>query len=492
MGPIAPPGSIRGFLGGGKIPTIWTKSLAFGIGKGLRLVKASPPSFLHFVSMSDDLTLLERAVPRYTSYPTAPHFSAQVGADTYASWLKALSPEATLSLYLHVPYCNEMCHYCGCNTKAVRQRDPIERYAEHLLQEIRLIGALSGSKRVAYLHWGGGTPSILGEDLLQKVTAELQACFDFSAIREHNIELDPRKITRSLVRALVEMGVNRVSLGVQDFSPHVQRLIGRLQPYDLVERSVALLREAGLDSINFDLMYGLPQQSLRDLEHTAKLTVKLKPSRIALFGYAHVPWFKKHQSLIKEHDLPGPQERLQHARVATDIFVAAGYQAIGLDHFAFPDDELAIAARENRLHRNFQGYTTDNADALIGLGASSIGSMPQGFVQNAPDVAGYARAVEEGRPATLKGIAFNDDDRLRAEIIERLMCDMAVDLGRYGGGAAFADELAALVPLAKSGLVTLEGDVMSVTEAGRPFIRLAAAVFDTYLPANKARHSVAV
>jgi len=444
------------------------------------------------MAMSEDLTLLERAVPRYTSYPTAPHFSAQIGPDAYAGWLGALSPETSLSLYLHVPYCNEMCHYCGCNTKAVRQRDPIDRYAEHLLQEIRLIAALSGSKRVLYLHWGGGTPSILGEDLLQKITAELQNRFDFSDMREHNIELDPRKITRSLVRALVDMGVNRVSLGVQDFAPHVQQLIGRIQPFDLVERSVALLREAGLASINFDLMYGLPQQSVSDLQRSAELAVSLKPQRIALFGYAHVPWFKKHQSLIKEHDLPGPQERLQHARIATEIFEAAGYQAIGLDHFAFPEDKLAVAAREQRLHRNFQGYTTDNADALIGLGASSIGKLPQGFVQNAPDVAGYARSVESGRPATLKGIALNADDQLRADIIERLMCDMAIDLGRYGGGRAFADELAGLAPLAKSGLVEIDGEIVSVTDMGRPFIRLAAAVFDSYLPANRARHSVAV
>jgi oxygen-independent coproporphyrinogen-3 oxidase len=343
-----------------------------------------------------------------------------------------------------------------------------------------------------HLHWGGGTPSILGEDWLKRITGALRDAFDLSALREHNIELDPRRITRPLVRALKEIGVNRVSLGVQDFAPHVQRAIGRVQPFGMVERSVALLREADIHQINFDLMYGLPKQSREDVARSAELALSLAPQRIALFGYAHVPWFKKHQALIRKNDLPGPRERLAQAHMAAEAFTSAGYVAVGLDHFAMPHDDLAIAVREKRLHRNFQGYTTDGADALIGLGASSIGKLPQGFVQNAPDVAGYARAVQAGRPATVKGLALNDDDRLRAEIIERLMCDLRLDLRAFGGATRFRREREALAPLANAGLLTLGSEEITITEAGRPYIRLAAAAFDAYLAANPARHSVAV
>ncbi len=442
--------------------------------------------------MTADLTLLERNVPRYTSYPTAPHFSPRIGPDAYGAWLAGLPAAATLSLYLHVPYCTELCHYCGCNTKATRQRAPVDRYAELLLDEIALIAAQTGRRRAVHLHWGGGTPSILGGDWLRRIADALARAFDLSALREHNIELDPRKVTRPLVAALAAIGVNRVSLGVQDFAPHVQRAIGRVQPFDLVERSVALLREADIASINLDLMYGLPQQGRADVARSAELAVALAPQRIALFGYAHVPWFKKHQSLIRDADLPGPEERLQQARSAADIFAASGYTAIGLDHFARAGDEFAIAARERRLHRNFQGYTTDNADALIGFGASAIGRLPQGFVQNAPDVAGYARAVGAGRPAVVKGLALTSDDRLRAAIIERLMCDLRLDLSQFGGAQDFRAEIAALDQLADAGLLMIEGETIAISEAGRPFVRLAAAAFDAYLPANQARHSLAV
>lgn len=442
--------------------------------------------------MTADLTLLERNVPRYTSYPTAPHFSPQIGAERYADWLAALPADATLSLYLHVPFCTELCHYCGCNTKATRQRGPIDAYAEHLLAEIRLILALTGRRRAVHLHWGGGTPSILGEDWLRRIVDALGEAFDLSALREHTIELDPRHMTAPLVDALAEIGVNRASLGVQEFAPHVQHAIGRIQPFELVERCVAMLRAAGIDRLNFDLMYGLPKQGRADIARSAERAVSLHPSRIALFGYAHVPWFKKHQALIKDSDLPGPQERLRQARVAADVFEGAGYQTIGLDHFALPDDELAIAAREGRLHRNFQGYTTDLADALIGFGASAIGRLPQGFVQNAVDAAGYARAVEAGRPATVKGIALSDDDRLRAGLIERLMCDLSLDLSRFGGISRFRQEIEALAPLAEAGLIAIDDEIITVTDAGRPLLRLAAAAFDAYLPANQARHSLAV
>jgi oxygen-independent coproporphyrinogen-3 oxidase len=437
------------------------------------------------------LALAERNVPRYTSYPTAPHFSAAVGPRAYAQWLEALPREATLSLYIHVPFCTELCFYCGCNTRAARRREPVEAYATRLLDEIVLLAPLRG-RRLTHLHWGGGTPSILGPRWLQTIAARLAALFDLDEVKEHAIELDPRRVDKELVHALAAIGVTRASLGVQDVSPHVQRAIGRIQPFELVEQTAAWLRDAGIARLNIDLMYGLPKQTARDVARSAELAASLAPQRLALFGYAHVPWFKTHQRLIDEAALPGLRERLAQAQTAAETLAGLGYERIGLDHFARPDDELALAAREKRLRRNFQGYTADDAEALIGVGASAIGRLPQGFVQNAPDVAGYARAVAAGRFATVRGIALSDEDRLRAAIIERLMCDLAVDLDAFGGAGRFPGEVAAIRALAEQGLVRVGNSQIAVTEAGRPFVRLVAAAFDAYLGAGQKRHSVAV
>jgi oxygen-independent coproporphyrinogen-3 oxidase len=443
-------------------------------------------------NQTNSLALAERNVPRYTSYPTAPHFSAAVDAAAYGGWLAALPGRATLSLYIHVPFCTELCFYCGCNTHAVRRREPVETYAERLVDEIALLDGLKGRK-LTHLHWGGGTPSILGPAWLETIATRLASLFDLSELKEHAIELDPRRLDKPLARTLAAIGVTRASLGVQDAAPHVQRAAGRVQPFELVERAAGWLREAGIDDLNIDLMYGLPEQTARDAAHSAELAASLEPQRLALFGYAHVPWFKTHQRMIDEAALPGPIARLEQAQAAAETLQGLGYQAIGLDHFAQPDDELAAAAREKRLRRNFQGYTVDDADALIGLGATAIGKLPQGFVQNAPDVAGYSRAVAGGKFATVKGIVLSDDDRLRAGIIERLMCDLEIDLAAVEGGPQrFAAEIAALHPLAEEGLVTIEGARVAVTAPGRPFVRIAAAVFDAYLGAGAKRHSVAV
>jgi len=438
-----------------------------------------------------NLALAERNVPRYTSYPTAPHFAAAVGPAVYGDWLSRLPHAADVSLYIHVPFCTELCLYCGCNTRAVRKREPVDAYAERLLDEIALLEALRGRK-LTHLHWGGGTPSILGPHWLETIAARLAALFDLSSLKEHAIELDPRRLDRALTRTLAAIGVTRASLGVQDVSPQVQQAIGRIQPFEMVERAAEGLRDAGISKLNIDLMYGLPTQSVRDVARSAELAASLKPQRLALFGYAHVPWFKTHQKRIDQAVLPGAAERLEQARVAAETLTGLGYEAIGLDHFAWPDDELAVAARAKRLHRNFQGYTTDEAAALIGLGASAIGKLPQGFVQNAPDLAGYSRAVAGGRFATVKGLALTDEDRLRADIIERLMCDLAIDLARFGGPQRFAAEIEALAPLAGEGWLRIDDSRITVTPPGRPYVRLAAAVFDTYLAASQKRHSVAV
>ncbi|MGV3633565.1 MAG: oxygen-independent coproporphyrinogen III oxidase [Pseudorhodoplanes sp.] len=431
-------------------------------------------------------------VPRYTSYPTAPNFSSAIDAQRYKGWLAALPAETTLSLYIHVPFCAELCLYCGCNTKAVRRREPVDRYVESLVREIELTAMHLGSRRVSHLHWGGGTPSTLGEDGFQRVMDRLARTFDLSAIHEHAIEIDPRHANPSLASLLARIGVNRASFGGQDFAPDVQREIGRIQPFDLVKRCVDMFVEAGILGINIDLMYGLPRQNAAGIARNADLAASLQPGRIALFGYAHVPWMKKSQRLIDASLLPGHQERLAQASVAASVLTGHGYRAIGFDHFADPRDELAVAAQTGRLRRNFQGYTTDQADALIGFGASAIGRTPSGYVQNAPDIAGYARAIAAGRLPVVKGVALTADDRLRAGIIERLLCDFAVDLDALAPGADFDDELARLTPLAEAGFLAIDGRKIAILDPGRTFARLAAAAFDAYLPANQTRHSVAV
>jgi oxygen-independent coproporphyrinogen III oxidase len=441
--------------------------------------------------------MLSRPVPRYTSYPTAPHFTSAVDPASYASWLQALPGDATLSLYLHVPFCAQLCFYCGCHTKAILRRDPIEAYAQRLIDEIALVARHCGRRKIVHVHWGGGTPSILGTQWLARLHGELGHRFDLAAVREHAIELDPRHLTPELASTLRDIGVNRASLGVQEFNSRVQTAIGRVQPFHLVEDAIAMLRESGIDRINLDLMYGLPKQQVRDVKHTIMLADLLQPQRIAVFGYAHVPWFKPQQRLIDEDDLPLAEERLRQAEAAHVTLLVLGYQPIGLDHYARPDDEIALAARTGRMRRNFQGYSTDEADVLIGLGASAISRLPQGFTQNAPDVSGYSRAVGSGTFATARGIEISRDDRVRGHVIERLMCDLAVDLAPaqasdLGADGCFAEEIEALRPLADDGLLVIDGHRLRMTEKGRPFVRLVAAAFDAYLPRGQARHSAAV
>ena len=440
--------------------------------------------------------MLERAVPRYTSYPTAPNFSTAVDADVFGSWLSSLPGAAALSLYLHVPFCRELCHYCGCHTKATLRDEPIIAYARRLAEEVALVASRTGRRKVTHIHWGGGTPSILDTRQLQLIADKLAHHFDLSAIREHAIELDPRYVTQELATALRDIGVNRASLGVQDFSEHVQQAAGRIQPFDTVRKAVDTLNDFDIKRINIDLMYGLPKQTVADVRRTARLAHTLQPQRVAVFGYAHVPWFRPQQRLIADADLPSSPERLAQAEAAHETLVQFGYRPVGLDHYARPDDQLV--AKSGRLQRNFQGYTDDDADALVGLGASAISRLPQGFAQNVPAVGNYSRAIADGKLATAKGIELSDDDRLRGHIIERLMCDMAVDLDAVADEAGldvdtdFADEIEALQPFQDNGSVLIDGRRIRITESGRPYMRLVASVFDTYLAQAKSRHSMAV
>jgi oxygen-independent coproporphyrinogen III oxidase len=443
------------------------------------------------------LVLAERSAPRYTSYPTAPHFSKEIGHTQMREWLVALEPRASLSLYFHVPFCKTICAYCGCHTKAVRQEAPLTAYKETLLREAELTARTTRARAVASIHWGGGTPSILGPARFGEIVERLRDLFDMTTETEHAIELDPRVLDAPMVEVLARAGIGRASFGVQDLNEHVQEAAGRLQPFEVVAQAVAMLRQAGISAINLDLMYGLPGQSVDDAARTAALAASLDPQRLAVFGYAHVPWFKANQKLIDATALPGVAERLAQAAAVRRTLEGAGYEAVGLDHFARPDDPLAVAAREGRMRRNFQGYTIDSAQALLPFGVSSIGRLPQGFVGNATDLAGWRRAVEADRFAVTRGLAFSVEDLARGEIIERLMCDLAVDFGaialEHGFSVdAFDEARVALGALAGDGVLEVAGRRVSVTERGRPFVRLAAAAFDAYLNSSNARHSAAV
>lgn len=439
-----------------------------------------------------------RAVPRYTSYPTVPHFTQAVGAEAYAGWLAELDPAEPISLYLHVPFCRQVCWYCGCNMKLATRNGPLRDYTETLLREIELVAErLPGRLKVSHLHWGGGTPTALEPEDLTRAMEAVRERFDFTADAELAIESDPRTLTDAMTARIGALGFNRASFGVQEFDPRVQQAINRIQPPEMVRASVEGLRSAGVRGINFDLIYGLPHQTAESLVRTIGLCAEMRPDRVALFGYAHVPWMAKKQRLIDAAALPGAAERLAQANAAAEALQAAGYEAIGLDHFALPDDPLAVAARQGRLRRNFQGYTTDRAETLLGLGATSIGRTPSGFVQNIAETGAWARAVGEGRLPVAKGVAFGGEDRLRGAVIEGLMCNGQVDLAALRAcfnapPDVFAGAEAALAEMAADGLIAYDGRRIETTAAGRPFVRVVAAAFDAYLQPQAARHSVAV
>ena len=440
----------------------------------------------------------DQRVPRYTSYPTAPHFSPAVGADRYGAWLAELPRETELSLYLHIAYCAEMCWFCGCHTKITRQYAPIADYLDCLLKEIDLVAdRLPSGMTARHIHYGGGTPSILTPEDFVGTLDKLRSRFLLAETAEIAVELDPRTTDQDYIAAMVRGGVNRASIGVQDFNPQVQEAINRIQPYDVTARVIQWLRELGIEQINMDLIYGLPYQTVDSLQETIGLAAEFAPRRIALFGYAHVPWMKKHQRLIPEDSLPGMEERWRQYESASRQLIDAGYVQIGLDHFARGDDPMALALAENRLHRNFQGYTTDEAECLIGFGASGIGSLPQGYVGNETTIHGYKDLIRAGKLATARGIGVDRDDLLRRELIERLMCDLFLDIdalaARWGVEAAqFDEDIERLRPMEQDGLITIAGRRIALTEEGRPLVRAACAAFDRYLHKGEMRHSRAV
>ncbi|MEZ5818365.1 MAG: oxygen-independent coproporphyrinogen III oxidase [Hyphomicrobiaceae bacterium] len=447
--------------------------------------------------MPESAELVERyarPAPRYTSYPTANHFSPAIGRSEYRAWLAEVPRDPNLSLYLHIPFCEILCHYCACTTKATRRYEPVKRYVGALKTEIaHVAGLLLGRPSAAHVHWGGGSPSVLAPAEILAITEVLRSSFAIPGTAEMAVEVDPRNTTPEKVAAFAEAGINRVSLGVQDFDDRVQEAIGRIQSFDLTRRTLDLFRERGVASINIDLVYGLPHQTVESVARTIELVVQLAPDRIATFGYAHLPQRVKPQRLIDGAALPGPQERYAQASLIVCMLEEAGYRRIGLDHFARSGDSLA----SKPLRRNFQGYTSDPADALIGFGASAIGKLPGGYAQNAVPTHHYERLVAEHGIATARGIALSADDKVRAYLIERLMCDFRVspeDLVSQFGEAArpILDDVASVLDRDEDGFLAFTGDAVEVTDRGRPFVRSICARFDSYLTHGAGTHSTAV
>lgn len=433
--------------------------------------------------------LLQCQVPRYTSYPTAAEFREDVGAAELEAELAGLDPQTAISLYLHIPYCKSICYYCGCNTAAANKVQRLTSYLAALESEIMMIGRKINRKgRVRHIAFGGGSPNAIAPVEFVRLVDRIMTMFttDNPAI---SVELDPRIFTADWATMLSLCGVTRVSLGVQSFSPTIQRAIGRIQPFAEIEACVNQLRRNNIDTINFDLIYGLPTQTMADLEETIELTLKLRPSRIALFGYAHLPDVIPRQRQIDGSALPDAQTRFEMAALGYGLLVSAGYKAIGFDHFARADDPLAIAAGRGTVHRNFQGFTEDDSSVLIGMGASAISSFPGLMVQNEKNTGRYGMMMSQPRLAATRGVVRSADDQMRGALIERLLC-----AGNSGPvpEALRSEAREALTPYVERGLANWQDNAIALAPGAEPYARVVASVFDAYRQTSQATFSNAI
>lgn len=418
--------------------------------------------------------VLATPVPRYTSYPTAVEFADAVGADDYAAALDRIASATPVSLYVHIPFCDEICWYCGCNTGAANRTQRLADYLTALRSEIAMVAKrLGGRARVQRIAFGGGSPNAIAPVDFVRLLDRILTVFDASN-PDISIEIDPRGFSADWARVLAASSVGRVSLGVQTFAPQLQQAIGRVQPLADIENAVASLRLRGIDAINFDLMYGLPGQSLADLDETLDETIRLAPSRVALFGYAHLPGMIPRQRRIDASNLPDQKLRFEQAALGFDRLTAAGYIPVGFDHFALPTDTLAVAAGEGRVNRNFQGFTDDDTDVLLGVGASAISKFPDLIIQNEKRAGPYRDLVGEGRLAAVRGVTIDADERARGDIIRDLLCS-----GRARVGAPmYRTARDATVAFEHRGLVKWEGDLLVIQDGGRPYARHIATAFD--------------
>lgn len=439
-----------------------------------------------------------RNLPRYTSYPTAVAFEAVAGDAEARTWLAGTRADQTISAYVHVPFCRRLCWYCGCHTSVVHDYDRVRAFFHTLMREADLwadgIGPNAGA---AHLHFGGGSPNALSPEDFLALVRHLSDRFALRPDAEVAAELDPGMLSDAFIDAAGEAGVTRASLGVQTFDPGVQARVNRVQPFGMVAAANDRLRRAGVAAINFDLMYGLPGQTPENVAVSTATAITLRPDRVAVFGYAHVPWMKKHQVMIKEADLADGDGRWAQAEAADEVLLAAGYVRIGLDHYALPHDPLAVAAASGALRRNFQGYTDDPAPVLVPIGPSSIGRFAQGFVQNAAATDVWSRAVEAGRLPVARRLAVTAEDDLRAAVIEQLMCGLTVDVeavcrARGFAAGALDEAIGAAAVLQPDGLCRVEGRRVSIPAGAWRMMRVVAACFDARLPVAATRHARAV
>ncbi|PWR03344.1 oxygen-independent coproporphyrinogen III oxidase [Meridianimarinicoccus roseus] len=433
------------------------------------------------------LGLFNTRVPRYTSYPTAAVFTPDTGASFQSRALETLDPRDPVSVYVHIPFCERLCWFCACHTQGTKTLSPVESYIETLEAELELVRTrLPDGLKMGNLHWGGGTPTILPPEMTHRLARAIYRVFPPTDALEFSVEIDPTMVDREKIDALASEGMSRASIGIQDFDPEVQKAIGRLQPFDVTQVCVSDLRAAGINSLNTDLVYGLPHQNLERIDDTIDKVLTFAPDRVALFGYAHVPWVSKRQKLIDEDALPGDLSRYNLSRRAGARFVEAGLTAIGIDHFSGPEDNLTKALHAGLLRRNFQGYTADSCQTLIGLGASSISRFPDGYVQNAPATAAYKQRIAEGVFPGSRGYQMTDEDHLRARAIEHLMCTFALDLDDLH--REFGPCAVTLLPILKemttrfTPFTKLAGKRIEIAPEGRALTRVIASDLDQHVP----------
>lgn len=424
-----------------------------------------------------------KRLPRYTSYPTALEFGL-LDSDSHDRWLKELSAQDPVSLYFHIPYCEKLCWFCGCFMSVSNKYGPVRSFLDILIKEVRQISEKTGRLNVSHIHFGGGSPSILEPDDFKSLIDVVNECYDIQDTEEFAVEIDPRTVDRHKIMAYAKAGVNRVSLGIQDFNLKTQEAINRVQSLELIEENMKNFKDAGINKINFDLIYGLPYQTLATIEDTIGKTLAFKPSRIALFGYAHVPHMKKHQQLIANHSLPSQGERQAQFELASRILQENGYKSIGLDHFALVDDPLFEVFDQGNLRRNFQGYTKDTSDTLIGFGPSAISSMPQGYAQNIPSIKTYLEKVSAGCSPVVRGLKVSARDKMFREVISTLMCYFEVDpfkiSASHGIEYGFESEIVSLNKLIAAGYMKMNGSSYKITEQAKPYLRAIATLFDQY------------
>ncbi len=439
----------------------------------------------------------DRSGPRYTSYPTADRFVEAFNADTYANWLKKRNVGGVnlpLSVYVHLPFCNTICYYCACNKIITKDHGRSAKYIRYLGREVALQSALlEGDHEIRQLHWGGGTPTFLSHQEMRDLMGILREHFSFSPHGEYSIEVDPRKVDAQTVALLGELGFNRISVGVQDFDETVQRAVNRVQSEDETLTVMRAARAAGFGSVNVDLIYGLPKQTVLGFDRTLDRVIDADPDRIALYSYAHLPNLFKPQRRIAEGDMPTPDAKLEILMLAIDRLTQAGYVYIGMDHFAKPDDELAVAQRQGRLHRNFQGYSTHAECDLLAFGITAIGKVGPTYSQNVRTLDEYYDRLDARALPVMRGIELSADDLVRRVVIQSLMCHFEVAFEPVevahliGFSEYFAPELAELASLQEDGLVSIDDEAITVTPRGRLLVRNVAMVFDRYLRMQQQR-----